>query len=209
MTPDALNQALGAQGLFVMGLLAEGDGTRVLVGGGPGMWPRFQAAPEARDGAPDPLDRWSKRILHEVAEICGATGLAFPSDGPPYPPFLAWAQASNRFWSSPVGMLVHDTAGLMVSIRGALVLPDVAASVPPARTCPCDTCSAPCRTSCPVDALKGETYDVTSCKDHLRTPQGSDCMDLGCRARRACPISQAFDRDPAQSAFHMRAFLWA
>ena len=31
-------------------------------------------------------------------------------------------------------------------------------------------------------------------------------MDNGCRARRACPLSAGADREPAQSAHHMKAF---
>jgi hypothetical protein len=32
-------------------------------------------------------------------------------------------------------------------------------------------------------------------------------MDLGCRARRACPVGRGYHYDPKQAAFHMRAFL--
>ncbi len=32
-------------------------------------------------------------------------------------------------------------------------------------------------------------------------------MDLGCRARRACPVGREYFYDPEQAAFHMRAFL--
>jgi hypothetical protein len=36
------------------------------------QWPEFVRSPEANDGFPDPLDRWSKRILDGVAEEFGA-----------------------------------------------------------------------------------------------------------------------------------------
>lgn len=201
-------KGLSAQGLFVMGGFHEGRGTTLLLGAGPGLWPVFTAAPEHADGAPDPLDRWSKRVIGARAAAMGARA-TYPSDGPPYAPFTDWALRTGRFWRSPVGMLVHDVAGLMISIRGALHLPARAELPAPQGANPCPACPAPCRTACPVDALKGETYDVAACKDHLRRPAGADCREAGCRARRACPVSRAFGRDPAQSAFHMEAFLWA
>jgi epoxyqueuosine reductase len=48
----------------------------------------------------------------------GAKAL-FPFGGPPWHPFIAWAKRSGRAWESPVGFLVHDQAGLMVSYRAA------------------------------------------------------------------------------------------
>jgi hypothetical protein len=170
------------------------------------MWPVFTATPEYQDGAGNPLDRWSKRVLGALAAPRG-WGTVFPSDGPPYAPFIAWAKATGRFWDSPAGMLVHDTAGLMISIRGAFVTPNVG----PAQTAanPCKTCiNQPCATACPVDALSAERgYDVAACHAYLDTDAaGQDCLTKGCKARRACPVSQRFGRDPEQSAFHMRSF---
>ena len=44
------------------------DAVSVLIGADAGLWPVFSNTSEARDGKPDPLDRWSKRVLAEVAE---------------------------------------------------------------------------------------------------------------------------------------------
>jgi len=203
-----LDEEAAHHGLFLMGTLHfEGD-TIALLGAGSGMWPRFVTGPEHADGRPDPLDRWSKRILGKLCTRHGATAV-FPSDGPPYAPFIAWARASGRFWQSPTGMLVHDRAGLMISIRGALRL---SGERPLSGSCdrnPCDTCAdRPCTSACPVDALSADApYDVPTCKAHLAHPNGTECMTGGCLARRACPVSREFGRDPAQSAFHMRAFM--
>jgi hypothetical protein len=41
----------------------------------------------------------------------------------------------------------------------------------------------------------------------LETKEGEDCMTLGCRARRACPVGREFTYVPDQAGFHMRAFL--
>lgn len=203
MTLADIDAAIRPHGLFVMGH----KGARVLIGTDAGWWPLFRASPEYHDGARDPVDRWSKRILGALADRIGARA-SFPSDGPPYAPFIAWALATGRFWQSPTGMMVHDRAGLMISIRGAL---DLAAALPDAETAanPCDTCTTrPCVTACPVGALGAVApYDVPACKAYLGAPEGSACMTQGCAVRRACPVSRRFDRPDAQSAFHMKAFL--
>ncbi|MEL6449985.1 MAG: ferredoxin [Pseudomonadota bacterium] len=203
MTLGDINHALRPHGLFVMGHCEM----LVLVGTDAGWWDVFVQTREYKDGTKDPVDRWSKRILNGLAETAGA-GAVFPSDGPPYAPFIAWALATGRFWQSPTGMMVHDTAGLMISIRGALKFDHGFAPVP-AGTNPCETCEGtPCTTACPVDALSdAHAYDVPACKAYLDTRAGADCMDGGCRVRRVCPVSQAFGRPAAQSAFHMKAFV--
>ena len=177
----------------------------------PGFWTVFRASQEYRDGAPDPLDRWSKRVLGGWATALGGTAL-FPSDGPPYAPFIAWAKATGRVWNSPAGILVHDEAGLMVSFRGALALPQEL-ELPEAPPCPCDSCfEKPCLSACPVGALaEAQNYDVPRCKSFLDTSPGRDCMSRGCAVRRACPVSRRWGRPEAQSEFHMRSFhpTWA
>jgi len=172
--------------------------------GGREWWHSMTDAPEWSDGAPDPIDRWSKRVLTTVAQQFQGQAL-FPSDGPPYPPFIRWAQDSGALWQSPVGMLVHADAGLWVSFRGALAVPfDVAL---PAATNPCTSCAAqPCKTACPVNALSDNGYNVAACHAFLDSPDGQDCLSQGCRARRACPASQSHARLSAQSAYHMSRF---
>ncbi len=177
----------------------------VLLGpAGPGFWPHVTAAPEFADGAPDPLDRWSRRVIGALARDLGARAV-FPFDGPPWPPFTGWARRSGRAWPSPAGLLVHDTTGLMLSYRGALALPH-RIDLPHAAARPCDTCEGqPCRTACPVGALSPDGYDVPACKADLDRP-GNDCMARGCAVRRACPLSRGAGRAEAQSAFHMGYF---
>ena len=178
----------------------------VLVGpqGGKRWWHSLQASAEWQDGGPDPIDCWSKRILGAIALSFGGTAL-FPSDGPPYPPFLHWARRSGHLWQSPVGMLVHADAGLWVSFRGALALPFPVSL--PAKTNPCDSCAGqPCLTACPVTALGPLGYDTSACHSFLDSPAGRDCMSRGCRARRACPCGESHARLDDQSAYHMRQF---
>ncbi len=195
-------------GLFVMGSAAIDDGTGVvIIGAAEGLWPAFTSAPEYADGHAHPLDRWSKRVIGAIAAEVGAEA-AYPSDGPPYLPFITWALKTQRFFQSPTGMMVHDTAGLMISIRGALTFDTPRTDTSPPPRNPCLTCDGqPCATACPVGALSAEgPYDVAACKGFLETTDGADCMAQGCRARRACPVSQRFVRPAAQSAFHMEAF---
>ena len=182
----------------------DGIGGIVLLGPDePGFWPHFKHSAEARDGAPDPIDRWSMRVITALAGRFDAVPL-FPFGGPPWHPFIAWAKRSGRAHGAPVGLLAHDTAGLFVPYRGAL---GVAEPLPAsARPSPCTPCPAPCRTACPVDAFAGGSYDVAACKAWLRSDAGRDCRAGGCLVRRACPVG-AHRRLPEHSAFHMEAFL--
>ncbi|NCQ23966.1 MAG: ferredoxin [Rhodobacteraceae bacterium CG17_big_fil_post_rev_8_21_14_2_50_63_15] len=187
--------------------LDEVPGYRTLVLLGPaepGFWPCFTASPEYTDGAPDPMNRWSERVIGAMAQHLDAKAI-FPFTGPPWPPFTGWARRSGRAWPSPVGLLVHDIAGLMVSYRGALAVRD-RLDLPALSVSPCETCTdQPCRTACPVMALKPTAYDVPACKTDLDRP-GNDCRARGCAVRRTCPISQTYGRQEAQSAFHMEYF---
>jgi hypothetical protein len=170
----------------------------------PGFWAHFTATPEYRDGARDPMNRWSGRVIGALAETLGGRAL-FPFGGPPWQPFTDWARRSGRAWPSPVGLLVHDVAGLMVSYRGALAFAH-ALDLPPAMPAPCETCAGqPCRSACPVGALDPGAYDVPACKADLDRP-GNDCRARGCAVRRACPVSRGYGRTEAQSAFHMGYF---
>jgi ferredoxin len=199
-------------GLAVMGAFhpaagdgaPEGCGTLVLLGPAePGFWDVLRASPEFADGMRDPIDRWSRRVIEGLAEGLGATAL-FPFGGPPWQPFIAWARRSGRAWSSPVGLLVHETAGLFVSYRGALAFAARMALPGPGRR-PCDGCPAPCLAACPVGALTGAGYDVPACHGFLDTPPGQDCMTRGCAVRRACPVGRG-RRPEKQSAYHMADF---
>ncbi|KIC48086.1 hypothetical protein [Tateyamaria sp. ANG-S1] len=203
MTLQDVAAAVRPHGLMVMGH----SGNRILIGTDAGWWDVFTQSPEYLKKVKDPVDTWSKRVMGGIAKEMGAKA-HYPSDGPPYAPFIAWALDTGRFWQSPTGMMIHETAGLMISLRCALEFIEEFQSVP-AGTNPCTSCSTkPCVSACPVDALSdAHFYDVPACKAYLDTPEGTTCMTGGCLARRACPVSQSFARPEAQSAFHMRAFV--
>ncbi len=207
--PVTIAPVLAANGLMIMGHLPHPDDAKryiLLIGADRGFWEVFTTSPEYDDGIPNPIDRWSKRTLDPLAQAAKGKCL-YPSDGPPYAPFIAWARASGRFWQSPTGMLVNDRAGMMISIRGALVLEGQLARHT-AGASPCETCETrPCITACPVDALSDRHfYDVSACKVHIASPRGSACMTEGCATRLVCPVSKSFNRSTTQTAFHMRAF---
>ncbi|HOZ63332.1 MAG TPA: hypothetical protein PK497_02925 [Burkholderiaceae bacterium] len=181
---------------------------------GSDFWPLFKATSFYQDGQPDPLDRWSQAIGSELANQWGGMAL-FPFDGPPYHPFQRWATRAEPLQASPLMLRIHPEFGLWHAYRFALALPvalpeDLPAftHVPAtARSDLCLTCDGqPCLSACPVQAFTGAAYRLDACAAHLHSPDGGDCMQSGCRARRACPIGRDHTYEPEHAAFHMRAF---
>ncbi|MCE8006651.1 ferredoxin [Aestuariivita sp.] len=215
MSYDTLSEAAEVRYLTILGGfhpteedgVPEGTQTLLMLGPDePRFWPAMTSSAEWQEGTPDPVDRWSERVITDWAEEIGAVPL-FPFGGAPYLPFFSWATRTGRVHASPILLLVHDHAGLFVSFRGALALPDRLA-LPARPPNPCDGCAErPCLSSCPVDALQPEGYDVPACRTHIRGEDLGGCLGQGCAARRACPVSRRFGRLPAQSAYHMERFL--
>ena len=128
MTFVLIERAAKAQNLEILGgfhpdpkdELLAGMGTLLLFGPSePGFWDAFTRQPEYLDGTANPVDRWSSRVITGLAVAFNAQPF-FPYAGPPYAPFFQWALKSGRCHQSPISLLVHDTAGLFVSFRGAL-----------------------------------------------------------------------------------------
>ncbi|MBV9908050.1 MAG: 4Fe-4S dicluster domain-containing protein [Hyphomicrobiales bacterium] len=171
-------------------------------------WNAFAASPEARDGLADPLDRWSRRVIGALAGELGARAL-FPFGGPPFLPFQQWARRAEPVHPSPIGILIHPHYGLWHSYRGALGFSEKLAIAERATgASPCESCTGRgCLKTCPVEAFSDAGYDVAACAGHLRAAAGADCMSLGCRARRACPVGAEHAYGPEQANFIMAAFL--
>lgn len=168
------------------------------------MWQSFEASDWQGD---HPLEAWSRAVLDPIAASVGGIAV-YPFGGPPYHPFIRWAQRAGPVYPSEIGMLIHPDHGLWHAYRGALLLPD-RLELPPRdeRPRPCDTCAdKPCRTTCPVNAFSAEGYDVPACVDYVDTAPGNDCASHGCAARRACPVGTEYVYEPEQAAFHMAAF---
>lgn len=183
--------------------------TMVLLGSvGHSQWSAFAASPETADGAPDPMDRWSRRVVSMLAAASDAIAL-FPFQGPPWLPFQRWARRAESLQPSPLGILIHPEYGLWHAYRGALGLrPRLALADSPVAQNPCDSCSTrPCLHACPVGAFKPGRYDRTRCVEHVASSSGHECVSGGCRARRACPIGVQHRYPRDQSEFHMRALI--
>ncbi len=217
MNLQRINAALRQAGLTPRGAFhpVPGDGvpdiapeqpakTLILAGNaGPDMWQAFSAS---RNTDTDLLDDWSRDQLTPLAETFGARAL-FPFERP-HLPFQRWAMRAEPCNASPLGMFIHPDHGLWHGYRGALALPE-RLELPPMdnRPSPCESCpDRPCLQTCPVGAFGKDGYDVPACAQHLATRDGGDCMELGCRARRACPVGATSRYEPEQAAFHMRAF---
>ena len=170
----------------------------------PKFWELFKTSSEYTSNLNNPLDSWSKRTINNIATKLKAQSI-FPFGGPPFKPFYQWALRTQRAHESPISLLVHDEAGLFVSYRGALSF-DFKVTLPQVAANPCIGCSAPCLTTCPVQAFKKKSYDASGCITHIKTADTKQCISKGCAARRICPISKNFARLPEQSAFHMKAF---
>jgi hypothetical protein len=212
---DGLHAALDAHGLVLLGGFhpepadqVPGEAATVLMLGnvGSAIYPHLRASPEA--ALADPLDRWTRRVVGELAARLPAVPL-FPFDGPPFHPFQRWARrADPRFAPSPLGLLIHEAFGLWAALRAALLLrerldlPPVAAAASPCATC----ATRPCLATCPVGAFGPGHYDVAACRTHLGRPGGQACMTSGCLARHACPVGRAYAYSQAHAAFHMQAF---
>ena len=193
--------------------LADGrtPATVVLIGNiGRSLWPEFSGSAEAADGAPDPLNRWTLRVIGGIAREVGAVPL-FPFGGPPYLPFQRWAMKAEAVAPSPLGILIHPDYGLWHAYRGALAFAErLALPSRVERPRPCDSCpDRPCLSACPVGAFTEHGYDVPACIGHIGSAAGDPCMSGGCLARRACPVGPAYGYAAAQARFHMTAFLAA
>ncbi len=171
-------------------------------------WSSFAGSPEYCDGGPDPLDRFSRRVIGALAEELGARAL-FPFAGPPFLPFQRWAQRAEPLFPSPLGLLIHPDYGLWHSFRGALGFAEQIALGPKrAPQNPCEACATrPCLQACPVGAFGRHGYDVEACAGHLRTPAGDTCLTGGCLARRDCPVGREYAQNGEAASFHMAAFL--
>jgi hypothetical protein len=185
--------------------LSDGSAARfvILIGNaGPAMFRRF--GQQRREGD-DPLDQWCGEVIGSLAEALGAK-VVFPSDKPALP-FLTWARASGVSHRSPLGLNIHPDYGLWHAYRAALLFPIVFDFPRPSSRHPCESCAEkPCLSACPVHAFNGRNYDVEACVDHIAGDQGADCMNGGCRARRACPVGRHFADESEQMHFHMLAF---
>ena len=149
----------------------------------PFFWNVFKKSSEYRDNEENPLDRWSKKIIEEIAMKLNTRSF-FPFEAP-FQPFIDWAKNCSTMGSSPVHLLVHKEKGLLISFRGALGINEYIESPNNSKDI-CTPCKKPCLTACPASALNQDSYDVIRCKEYVNTPSGQECRDC-CLVRRSCP----------------------
>lgn len=210
---DEITKTIAPHGLAISGAFhpdvndISNAKTLILLSPSTTFWNTFKTSTEYTDNTPNPIDRWSTRVISDIAIQLNARP-QFPFGGPPYAPFLDWAKQSGRAYSSPLGMLVHDTHGMMISYRGALAFDHKITLPAPQSASPCLVCTTkPCLSACPVNAITPEHgYDVATCHAHLDTAQGETCMTQACHIRTSCPVSVAVKRETAHNLLHMRAF---
>lgn len=172
------------------------------------LLPILKGRPEWRDGAPDPLDRYTRSALAALAEE-ERLGVVFPFDGPPWHPFQRWASRVGGFSRSPMGVLADEPHGPWLGLRAALLSREVLPVTGGGRDGPCPTCAdTPCISACPAGALSRTGYDVPRCLSWLVANPSADCH-RGCLARRACPFGREHVQGEEEAAFHMRSFLGA
>lgn len=198
-------------GLKTFGWFADGGLHGLLVGNvGSSLWPEFSRSDEYADGAADPLNRWTERVVRQ-ASVALATRqpveLRFPF-GETIWPFQRYAILAAGMQSSPIGLLIHPEYGLWTAFRAAIMFADdvpLPESEPSAS--PCATCAdRPCLSACPIGAFSDTGYDYPACKSYVASPDGEDCLITGCAARQACPVGQGLRYEQPHQHFHMKAF---
>jgi hypothetical protein len=185
--------------------------TLMLVGNvGSELWDK-SGAEIAAMASPDPMDRWTRKIVDPIARSFEGIAL-YPFAGPPYWPFQRWAERAEGVRSSPIGIQIHPEYGLWHAYRAAILLPSAIEQAREEQAHPCDTCvDRPCLTHCPVNAFTSVGYDVESCVDHVVAAQhkSGSCSEVGCLARLACPVGSAWRYRSDHARFHMAAFVTA
>jgi hypothetical protein len=213
---DKIRAALSPHGIFLRGVLNfDGDGpdliggraqTVVLLGNvGGSMWPAFSVWRARHANVAEPLDTWSAETIRPLAEAMDGTAW-FPSERP-WQPFQQWAMRAEGLRPSPLGILIHPDYGLWHGYRGAIgFLERVDHPVAVTRPHPCEQCpEKPCLTTCPVDAVMTDRFDVPACRTYLGREGEETCMSSGCIARNACPVGTAHRYPLEQLRFHMDA----
>ena len=205
----AFDAACAPVSALTLGGLLPGARAAAIVGsGGPAFYDLFRAAsPEAGDGAPHPLDRFTKRTADSAAAAAlSALGVAhavyFPFDGAePLIPFQRLGRAAGLGGPGPLGLQIHPVFGPWWAYRAHVVVDRALPPRPPIGD-GCAGCDAPCVAACPAHAVARAGFTVAA--GHARRLTAEPCR-LSCAARIACVRGPEHRYTDAQLAFHMAA----
>jgi epoxyqueuosine reductase QueG len=198
-----------APALRLATLLPGARAALVVGSAGRAFFAAFEAA-RADDGAPNPLDRWTRAVVTEAARAAlEPLGVAhaehFPflgaQAGGAVIPFQRLGRAAGLAPASPLGLQIHPVYGAWWAYR-ALIVAD--AELPPAEPLSdgCAGCPAPCVAACPGGAVARAGFDIPACHAHRLAAE--ECH-VSCAARLACIRGPEHRYSEAQLAFHMRA----
>ena len=165
-------------------------------------------SPEAADGAPNPLDRYTKRVADAaaaaaLAPFAAAHAVYFPFDGAePLIPFQRLGRAAGLGGPGPLGLQIHPVFGPWWAYRALVVvdreLPPRAADRRRLRRLRRAVRGRLSRRS----AVARAGFAVAAC--HARRLIAEPCR-LSCAARIACVRGPEHRYTDAQLAFHMAA----
>ncbi|HSO48482.1 MAG TPA: hypothetical protein VLQ68_11185, partial [Rhizobiaceae bacterium] len=137
---------------------------------GRAMWDACSREAEFLDGLPNPMDRWTRRvILAALAELPDRATALFPF-GAELWPFQRFAKRAMGLKPSPLGLLIHPQYGLWHALRAAIVFPHVDLGGAPVHKVihACDDCiEKPCLSTCPVNAFSDSGFAVAACRSWL------------------------------------------
>ena len=204
LSPEAFGTA--AAPLRLEDLLAGAAGAVIVGSGGPAFFDLFERAPEAADGAPNPLDRYTARVVTRAARaalepVGVAHAIAFPFDARPLIPFQRLGRAAGLGGPGPLGLQIHPRFGPWWAYRALVVLDRPLPPAPPSGD-GCAGCPAPCVAACPAGAVARNGFQVAAC--HARRLVAEPCR-LSCDARIACVRGPEHRYRDVELAFHMRA----
>jgi epoxyqueuosine reductase len=159
----------------------------------------FEVYQRAALSEPDPLDSYTKRLVHRLvgSSLPEALAVYFPFEEP-FLPFLRLGIEAGLGLPGPLGIMVSPVYGPWFALRAAVALPFEAVPLPPQDVCL--TCPAPCIAACPAGAVRREGLQVEACGEarHI-SPCGERCV-----AREACPVGVVWRYQEAAIHFHHR-----
>jgi cyanocobalamin reductase (cyanide-eliminating) / alkylcobalamin dealkylase len=165
----------------------------LVIGNTRALWPRFvdavaHDATLARD--PDPLDRYTERVIAAIAPAGAACFFAHVREAHGYLPIQQLAERAGLATLAPSGLCVHPVYGPWIALR-ALIVVDEDGPITPApravKTCACATGCEPAA----ARARAGAPFDPRT-----------DSWRAWAEIRLACPLGREHQYPDDQLRYH-------